>query len=114
MTSGSVLEWDHLFAIVGIRSRVAQKMEAIFSGCLVAVKTLDRDWPLLSSSLLPQSDASLRPAGSRRWRRPEWNGAELAALLACVGAIFFRALEKQRGRHRLVPRIRRQHGRRRW
>jgi hypothetical protein len=27
MTTGAVLEWDHLFATVGVRSRVAQKME---------------------------------------------------------------------------------------
>jgi hypothetical protein len=67
MTSGSALKWDHLFATVGIRSRVAQKMKC--SENLTYREPLLPIPCLLSSPPIPASSLPSQSAVARR--RPE-------------------------------------------
>nr|XP_051209148.1 uncharacterized protein LOC127326321 isoform X3 [Lolium perenne] len=81
MTSGSALKWDHLFATVGIRSRVAQKMKCsenlTYREPLLPIPCLLSSPPIAASSLPSQSAAaSSRFSSPIRCRGVERDGGD--------------------------------------
>jgi hypothetical protein len=81
MTSGSALKWDHLFATVGIRSRVAQKMKCsenlTYREPLLPIPCLLSSPPISASSLPSQSAAaSSRFSSPIRCRGVERDGGD--------------------------------------